>query len=61
VTVRIIGIPGDRFVDHGSVSDLRTLIRLDSAGIAEQIRETLAALRAAPRGSRVRRSEATSA
>ena len=29
VPVRPIGIPGDRFVDHGSVTDLRRLIRLD--------------------------------
>ena len=30
--VRIIGIPGDRFVDHGSVADLRRMLRLDAAG-----------------------------
>ena len=41
---RSSGIPADRFVDHGSVSDLRRLLRLDAAGIAAQIRETLAAL-----------------
>jgi hypothetical protein len=35
-------------VDHGSVGDLRRLIRLDSAGILEQVRETLALLRATP-------------
>ena len=40
VTLRIIGIPGDRFVDHGAVADLRRILRLDAAGIAEQIRET---------------------
>ena len=33
VPLRLIGIPGDRFVDHGSVTDLRRLIRLDVAGI----------------------------
>ncbi len=49
VSLRIIGIPADRFVDHGSVSDLRSLVRLDTAGIVEQIRETLAKLRVAPR------------
>jgi len=27
VAVRIIGIPADRFVDHGSVDDLRSLLR----------------------------------
>ena len=48
VAVRIVGIPGDRFVDHGSVGDLRALIRLDSAGILAQVRETLALLRATP-------------
>ena len=35
--VRIIGIPGDRFVDHGSVTDLRRLIRLDVPGLTEQV------------------------
>ena len=44
VALRIVGIPGDRFVDHGSVSDLRRLVRLDAPGIEAQIRETLAAL-----------------
>jgi 1-deoxy-D-xylulose-5-phosphate synthase len=44
VPVRIIGIPGDRFVDHGSVADLRALLRLDGLGLAAQIRETLAEL-----------------
>jgi 1-deoxy-D-xylulose-5-phosphate synthase len=48
VPVRIIGIPGDRFVDHGSVVDLRRVLRLDAAGLAEQVRETLAAMRATP-------------
>jgi 1-deoxy-D-xylulose-5-phosphate synthase len=46
--VRIVGIPAERFVDHGSVADLRRLIRLDTPGILGQIRETLAALRATP-------------
>ena len=32
VPVRILGIPGDRFVDHGAVTDLRRLIRLDVPG-----------------------------
>ncbi|HEX8939321.1 MAG TPA: 1-deoxy-D-xylulose-5-phosphate synthase N-terminal domain-containing protein, partial [Candidatus Limnocylindrales bacterium] len=48
VAVRLIGIPADRFVDHGAVADLRRLLRLDVAGIAEQIREALAALRLEP-------------
>ncbi|MBA2381756.1 MAG: 1-deoxy-D-xylulose-5-phosphate synthase [Chloroflexi bacterium] len=41
VPVRIIGIPGDAFVEHGSVADLRRVLRLDGPGLAEQIRETL--------------------
>jgi 1-deoxy-D-xylulose-5-phosphate synthase len=44
VPVRIVGIPGERFVDHGSVADLRKLIRLDAPGLAAQVRETLAEL-----------------
>jgi 1-deoxy-D-xylulose-5-phosphate synthase len=48
VAVRIVGIPGDRFVDHGSVSDLRRMLRLDAAGLAEQVREALSSLRAEP-------------
>ncbi len=51
VALRIVGIPGDRFVDHGSVGDLRALTRLDAAGILEQVRETLALLRARPAGA----------
>ena len=43
-----IGIPDDRFVDHGAVGDLRRLIRLDTPGIAEQIREALAELGVTP-------------
>jgi 1-deoxy-D-xylulose-5-phosphate synthase len=48
VPVHIVGIPGDRFVDHGSVTDLRRVLRLDSTGLAAQVRETLAALQAVP-------------
>jgi 1-deoxy-D-xylulose-5-phosphate synthase len=43
VPVRRIGIPDGTFVDHGSVSDLRHIIRLDVEGIRDQILETLAA------------------
>jgi 1-deoxy-D-xylulose-5-phosphate synthase len=53
VPVRIIGIPGDRFVDHGSVADLRRVLRLDATGLAEQVRETLATMRATPGRSEV--------
>jgi 1-deoxy-D-xylulose-5-phosphate synthase len=42
VPLRIVGIPGERFVDHGSVADLRKLLRLDAAGLADQVRESLA-------------------
>lgn len=48
VPVRIVGIPGDRFVDHGSVSDLRRVLRLDAPGLAAQVRETLATMQAVP-------------
>ncbi len=50
VPVRIIGIPGDRFVDHGAVSDLRRLLRLDVSGIVAQIREALATVSASGAG-----------
>ena len=30
VRVRILGIPGEAFVDHGSVKDLRRVLRLDA-------------------------------
>jgi Deoxyxylulose-5-phosphate synthase len=53
VALRIVGIPGERFVDHGSVSDLRRVLRLDAAGLAEQVREALATLRATPGRSEV--------
>jgi 1-deoxy-D-xylulose-5-phosphate synthase len=48
LAVRIVGIPGESFVDHGSVSDLRHLLRLDSAGLADQVREAISALRLTP-------------
>jgi 1-deoxy-D-xylulose-5-phosphate synthase len=48
VAVRVIGIPGERFVDHGSVADLRRVLRLDTPGLIEQVRETLTTLRLAP-------------
>jgi 1-deoxy-D-xylulose-5-phosphate synthase len=44
VPVRIVGIPGDSFVDHGSVADLRRVLRLDAPGLAEQVRETVVTL-----------------
>ena len=53
VVLKIIGIPGDHFVEHGSVADLRRLIRIDVDGIAEQVRETLATIHAVPGASEV--------
>ncbi|MDO8484475.1 MAG: 1-deoxy-D-xylulose-5-phosphate synthase [Candidatus Limnocylindrales bacterium] len=53
LAVRIIGIPGERFVDHGSAADLRRVLRLDAPGLAEQVRETLVTLRATPGRSEV--------
>ena len=51
VPVRILGIPGDAFVEHGSVADLRRVLRLDSVGLAAQVRETLERIGAEPRGT----------
>jgi 1-deoxy-D-xylulose-5-phosphate synthase len=48
VPVRIVGIPGDAFVDHGSVADLRTMLRLDPPGLAAQVRDTLVRLELEP-------------
>ncbi len=48
VPVRVVGIPPNRFVDHGSVTDLRRVLRLDVAGITEQIREAIALLGISP-------------
>jgi len=50
VPVRLVGIPGDAFVDHGSVADLRRVLRLDVAGIAEQVHEAIAGLGLQPSG-----------
>jgi len=38
-----IGLPDGKFVDHGSVIDLRRLVRIDEQGIKEQIEEAIAA------------------
>jgi 1-deoxy-D-xylulose-5-phosphate synthase len=48
VPIRILGIPGDHFVDHGSVADLRRVLRLDATGLAAQVRETAATLGLSP-------------
>jgi 1-deoxy-D-xylulose-5-phosphate synthase len=47
-SVRILGIPADRFVDHGAVADLRRMLRLDVDGLEAQVREAAAALRLEP-------------
>ena len=52
LAIRIIGIPADRFVDHGSVADLRRVLRLDANGLQERVRETLGLLRAMPSAER---------
>jgi 1-deoxy-D-xylulose-5-phosphate synthase len=46
--VRIVGLTAERFVDHGSVADLRRIVGLDVDGLARQMRETLAAVGATP-------------
>lgn len=42
--VRIVGLPPERFVDHGSVSDLRRQLGLDVDGLAAQLRAALASV-----------------
>jgi 1-deoxy-D-xylulose-5-phosphate synthase len=54
IPVRILGIPGGSFVDHGSVADLRRFLRLDADGLAAQVRETLATIGARPSGPELR-------
>jgi 1-deoxy-D-xylulose-5-phosphate synthase len=49
-TVRLVGIPGDRFVDHGAVADLRRLLRIDTPGLTAQVREAAATLGLGPSG-----------
>jgi 1-deoxy-D-xylulose-5-phosphate synthase len=53
VAMRIVGIPSERFVDHGSVADLRRVLRLDATGLAAQVRDALETLRATPGRSEV--------
>ncbi|MFN8620555.1 MAG: 1-deoxy-D-xylulose-5-phosphate synthase [Chloroflexota bacterium] len=48
IPVLRIGIPADRFVDHGSVTDLRRQVRLDVPGILEQVRDALLELGVTP-------------
>ncbi|HET7676669.1 MAG TPA: 1-deoxy-D-xylulose-5-phosphate synthase [Candidatus Limnocylindrales bacterium] len=53
IPVRLVGLPADRFVDHGSVSDLRRITRLDTDGIEAQVREAIKALHLRPAGATV--------
>jgi 1-deoxy-D-xylulose-5-phosphate synthase len=52
IAVRVLGIPADRFVDHGAVTDLRRITRLDVPGLTAQVREAIDQLRIAPGMSR---------
>jgi 1-deoxy-D-xylulose-5-phosphate synthase len=47
-SVRIVGIPADRFVDHGAVADLRRMLRLDVEGLEEQVRDAAGTLGLTP-------------
>jgi 1-deoxy-D-xylulose-5-phosphate synthase len=56
LVVRLVGIPADRFVDHGDVGALRRQLGLDASGIAGQVREALERLGGTdPKGTRGRR------
>ncbi len=46
--IRRIGIPAGRFVEHGSVADLRRVLRLDEAGIRAQVEEAIGSLGLTP-------------
>jgi 1-deoxy-D-xylulose-5-phosphate synthase len=48
-----IGLPDGAFVDHGSVADLRALVRIDVDGIGAQIEEAIAAHGLTPAGAPV--------
>jgi 1-deoxy-D-xylulose-5-phosphate synthase len=48
VPTLVIGVPAGRFIDHGSVGDLRRQLRLDEEGIEAQIRGALARVDAKP-------------
>jgi 1-deoxy-D-xylulose-5-phosphate synthase len=59
VPVKVIGLPADRFIDHGAVADLRRVTGLDAHGIELQVRDELRRLglspeHAAPRPLEVR-------
>ncbi len=46
--IKTIGLPADHFVDHGSVGDLRSYLKIDAPGITEQVQATLGELGIAP-------------
>jgi len=48
VPVHIVGLPAERFVEGGSVADLRRLLRLDAEGLVAQFREALTAAGSMP-------------
>jgi 1-deoxy-D-xylulose-5-phosphate synthase len=56
--IRIVGIPADRFVDHGAVAELRRQLRLDAPGLAEQVRESIDALGLVPAEPALAREQA---
>jgi 1-deoxy-D-xylulose-5-phosphate synthase len=58
VPVAVLGLPAERFVDHGAVADLRRLVGLDVDGIVAQVRETLLRTGARPGPQVVRRRTA---
>ncbi len=41
IPVRVIGLSGGQFIDHGSVGELRRVARLDVEGLLGQVREAL--------------------
>jgi 1-deoxy-D-xylulose-5-phosphate synthase len=57
-SVRILGVPADRFVDHGAVVDLRRMLRLDAPGLTEQVLEAAATLALVPSNARPAREAA---
>ncbi len=48
VPVLRVGIPAARFVDHGSVADLRRQVQLDAPGILDQVRDAIVDLGITP-------------
>ncbi len=61
VPVRLMGLPADRFVDHGSAADLRRILHLDVDGLHEQLVEALAQVGARPSAAPARRPARRSA